>query len=240
MKKDVLKIIDYLCNRLDAGMTEHFDLENQMTDFLDNQLVYPYEFPKTAFHIISNPNTYPHVLALISYLITENRKADEIKVAIRTADVSIVPTLQAYSAWLNGSADQEHKAIAHMFATEYSAIDQLKGDLSSVRVANTAIAAEVDELRNFANKISAATGQLDKLRTEEDQLNLVNARKAGELRKAQDSLAQLTAVKMDKAQMLASAKTKADSFVKTTPQLSRAKVAETRKQLETRKSEIDR
>ena len=239
MKKDMLRILDYLCTRLRPGITEHYDLENQMTDFLDNQLLYPYEFPKTAFHIVSNPNTYPHVLALVNFLITEIRKSDDLKNSVLGNKTSLAPIFHAYAAWMAGRPDKEEKALGNLFHQEFSEQERLTRELETAEISNAALQSEIDELRNFAEKISAASEKAAKLSTEDTQLKAANDRKSQAVILVKNKLNELVASRAEKAKNLEIAPEKSGNLVRANPQLSRAKVAETRKQLTTKQAEID-
>jgi SMC interacting uncharacterized protein involved in chromosome segregation len=134
-RKDVFRLFESLLNILDPQLLKGLNVERDLPAIISaGSLPYPYTFPKSAFLAISAPTTWPHTLALLSWL------ADLARVSKPPA---VEPaTFAAYAAWMNERADKEEKQKAVAFREALAAAAQARAETS-------AAAEELKRLRTY-------------------------------------------------------------------------------------------
>ena len=156
-RRDVFKLFETLLNILDPQLLKGLNVERDLPGLISAGLLpYPYSFPKSAFLAISAPTTWPHTLALLSWLaaLAKASKCPAVEPA----------TFAAYAAWMNERTDKEEKQKAVAFREAHAAVAQARAETH-------AAAEELNRFRSFGAELLKDCPSLADAQVKLDEVN---------------------------------------------------------------------
>ncbi|CAG9464550.1 unnamed protein product [Pedinophyceae sp. YPF-701] len=175
--KEFTHIVNFLCRRIDPNMDLSGKIEDEVPLFF-KRLHYPFQITKPSLYAVGAPNTWPHVLAAMVWLVeilayeekaeAARARAERDGVAAEGADdkVFFEYIAKSYTSFLSGDDDTVEALDREMEARFCQRQGDMETDLNSLKDENATLKERLRALKEAPSELAEIEARRAELRSD--------------------------------------------------------------------------